>query len=158
MHAMLHDLLITVHAVAATAAWVAGLVALPGGRLLAVHRGTLVVMAGALAAAVVVGWPGYPTASRVIFPVLLVLAAAMLVRTELAARVRPATVGATTPRYVDHLGFSLISLSVGFLLIAVLRAGAPGWVAVAVGVGTVVGGRAAVGAATRRWAAEPARA
>lgn len=152
---MTHSVLVAVHATAATIAWLAGLVALREGRLFSVHRGAQVVMAVALAAAVVVGWSGYTPVTRIVFPGLLVLAVAMIVRTELAARERPGTTGAVTAGYVDHLGFALISLSVGFVLIALLNAGVPVWVAVTVGVATVLAGRVGVRTAQRRWVTAP---
>jgi hypothetical protein len=142
---------VAVHAVAATVAFAAGVLALPAGRFLAAHRAGLLVMTLALVPAVLVDAAATGSAGLAVFGALLVLAVVMVVRAELAARRPPAATGGPTPAYVEHVGFTLISLAVGFVVVAVLRLGAPGWLAAAAGVGVVLTGRVAVAAARRRW-------
>jgi hypothetical protein len=135
-----HTLFIALHAASATLALVAGLVALRGGRLFALYRWAMLGMALALAAAIAAGWPGYTGALRVVYVGLAVLAAAMVARANLAARMLPARTGGPTWRYLDHVGFTLIALADGFVVVAVLDAGAPGWATAAAGVAVAVGG------------------
>ena len=51
---------------------------------------------------------------------------------------------APSRRYLDHLGFALISLADGFAVVTVFRAGAPTWVVVVVAVGVAVAGHVAL--------------
>ena len=116
---------VTVHAAAATVAFGAGLLADPAGRFISVHRAALVVAVVALVPAVFVDWPTTAPALRAVFAGLLVLALVMVGRSVLAVRSRPSTGEAPSRRYLDHLGFTLISLADGFAVVTVFRAGAP---------------------------------
>ena len=64
----------------------------------------------------------------------------MVGRSFLAVRSRPPAGEAPSGRYLDHLGFTLISLADGFAVVTVFRAGAPTWVVVGVAVGVAAGG------------------
>lgn len=149
---MAHSLLIALHAAAGTAAFGAGFAALRRPAWFVVYYLALLVMAGAVAGAVVVGWPAEPTAARWIFSGLLVLAGAMLWRAELARRLL--VVGDyPSPAAFDHVGFTLIGLADAFLVVTVSNLGAPGAVVLGVAVlGAVLGhvilarGRQRVGA------------
>lgn len=159
-----HDLMIAVHAVTATVAFVAGCLVLlprrPRGRwALRVWLVCLVVMAVSLVVAVAVGWPDLVAGERVTFPALLVLAGAMVWQAVTVATPRAGRTPDLRTTYA-RTGFTLISLFVGFVVVAVLRSGAPAWTSVAAGVGGIVVGRVIVHAATARamGSAVPARA
>lgn len=134
--AVWHTSFIVLHASAATVSLVAGLIALPAGRCFALYRWSLAAMVVFLAPALVIDWPGLDPIVQVIFAALLGLGAVMFWRASRAGAMLPATTGGPTPTYLDHVGFTLISLAVGFVAVAVLRAGAPG--------GLVAGSAAAV--------------
>jgi hypothetical protein len=143
-------MLITVHAVAATIAFGAGILSAPAGRFLAVYRGAMAVMLAALVPAVLVDWATTDPTARIVFTGLIGLAAVMVVRAELAARRPPAHTGGPTAGYLEHIGFTLISLADGFAVVALIRAGAPGWAVGALAVGVVVVGHLTLQAAKRR--------
>jgi hypothetical protein len=147
---MWNTVFVTVHAVAAVAAFAAGLLALRTGRSLAVYRLAVAVMATALVPAVLVDWATTDLPARVAFAGLIGLAAVMVVRAELAGRRPPRVTGGPTPAYVDHIGFTLISLAVGFAVVSGIRLGAPSWVVAALGVGIVLAGRSTLGRFGRR--------
>lgn len=149
---MLNTLFITVHATAATIGFVAGMLAVPAGRFLGLYRGALAVMAVALVPAVLVDWTATDPVARAVFAGLFVLSVVMVVRGELAARLAPARTGGPAPAYVDHLGFTLVALADGFAVVAVIRAGVPGWLVAAVAVGVVVIGHTGIQLAKRRLA------
>ena len=147
---MIDTLAITVHAAAATIAFVAGLLSVPAGRFLGAYRTAMIVMAVALLPAVLVDWATTAASARIAFGGLVLLSLVMVVRAELAGRTAPARTGGPTPAYLGHVGFTLIALADGFAVVAVLRAGAPGWAVAALAVGVVVAGHLGVQAAGRR--------
>ena len=152
---MLHTILIAAHAVAATVAFVAGVLAVPNGRFLGVYRVGLGVMTAALVPAVLMDWASTDAVARLAFGGLFVLAVVMVVRGERAARLAPARTGGPRRDYVQHVGFTLIALADGFAVVAALRAGAPGWL-VGLGAAAVVGaGHAAVRLGVRRLVVAP---
>lgn len=155
---MLHSVLITVHAVAATVAFGAGLLAASSGRLLGVYRVAMATMAAALVPAVLVDWSATDPTARIVFLGLIGLAAVMVLRSELAVRQSPARTGGPTPGYLEHLGFTLIALADGFAVVAAIRSGAPGWAVGVLAVGVVVAGHLSLSLAKRRlvpYAAAP---
>jgi hypothetical protein len=131
---------VTVHAAAAVVAFAAGAVSLRSGRFLAAYRAGTVVMAAALVPAVLVDWSKTDTPARVAFSVLVGLAGIMVIRAELAGR-RPPGASGPSRAYVQHVGFTLISLAVGFAVVGVLRLGGPGWLGGVLAVGIVLAGR-----------------
>ena len=141
---MWNTLFVTVHATAAVVAFAAGVLSLRSVRFLPAYRISLGVMAAALVPAVLVDWSATDVAARVAFAGLIGLAVAMVVRGELASR-RP-----WAAAYVEHIGFTLISLAVGFAVVSGIRLGAPGWLVALLGVGIVLVGRSAVGRIGRR--------
>ena len=147
---MWNTVFVTLHATAAVVAFAAGLLSLRSGRFLSAYRIAVVVMAAALVPAVLVDWAATDAAARVAFSGLIGLAAAMVVRAELAGRRPPAVTGGPTAAYVDHIGFTLISLAVGFVVVSGIRLGAPGWLVAVLGVAIVLGGRSAVRKVRRR--------
>jgi hypothetical protein len=147
---MWNTVFVTVHATAAVVAFGAGLLALRTERVLPAYRLAVAVMAGALVPAVLVDWAATDLAARVAFSGLIGLAAVMVVRAELAGRRPPSATGGPSPAYVDHIGFTLISLAVGFVVVSGIRLGAPGWLVAVLGVGIVLAGRSVLGRLGRR--------
>ena len=140
----LHLALVTLHALAATAALVAGVIAVHTGRGFRVHIVGLVVMALALGPSLAVGWGAFPPSARVAFAGLALLAAAMVGQAARAVRTRRAEVlpsgRPVGPRFVGVLGVNLVALTVAGTIVPVLRAGAGAvGVVVAVLVTVVVG-------------------
>lgn len=144
---MLLDGLIAAHAFSAVTAFALG-IALALGR--SRHRAQAMVYALALtlmalfvAGAVILDWPSLAPAARGIFTALLALAAYTVwrgwqARNKLAAR--RGELGA-----VDDIGFTLITLFVGFVVILVNDLGGPAWLMAVLGVAAVLAGRRGVG-------------
>ncbi|WP_219419623.1 hypothetical protein [Pseudonocardia nigra] len=132
---MSYGILIALHAAAGVVAFAAGLAALPRKRFLSAYLWALVAMLGFLLLAVAVTAGGRDPANWAITGALVVLACVMLARAHLAAG-RPVR----TPAYVHHVGFGLVGLFDAFWVVALLRAGLPGWVVGAVAVGIAVAG------------------
>jgi hypothetical protein len=141
---------ITVHAAAATIAFGAGLLAAPAGHFLLVYRGAMAVMALALVPAVLVDWSATDPTARMVFVGLIGLACVMVLRAELAGRRHPARTGGPTGAYLEHIGFTLIGLADGFVVVAAIRAGAPGWAVGVLAVGVVAVGHVTIQVAKRR--------
>lgn len=155
---MWHTTFIVLHATAATVALLAGVVSLRAGRLFRVYRVSLVVMAGALLPAVVVGWPDLELATRVAYSGLVGLAGVMLVRAEHARRRVPTRADGPTAAFVDAVGFTLVALADGFAIVAAIRAGVPGLGVAALGVGIVAAGHVALRMTKARLVRAPAAA
>ncbi len=147
---MLDTILITVHAVAATIAFGAGVLAAPAGRFLGLYRSAMAVMAAALVPAVLVDWSTTDPTARIVFTGLIGLAGVMVLRAELAGRRHPARSGGPTAGYLEHIGFTLIALADGFAVVAAIRGGVPGWAVGAIAVGVVLVGHVTLQAAKRR--------
>lgn len=143
---------VSVHAVAASTAFAAGLVALPAGRFVRLHLAAVVLMAAALVPAVLLDWGTTPVGARIAFGALLVLALVMVVRAELAVRGRPQLTGGPTAGYLGHVGFVLIALADGFAVVAAIRAGLPGPAVAALALGVIALGHVALGVLQRRLA------
>lgn len=152
---VLNSFFVTVHATAATVAFVAGIAAAARGRFLAVYRTAVLLMAAALVPAVLVDWTVTDPVARGVFGGLVLLAVAVVVRAELAVRGRPAPGGGPSEAYVRHLGFTLVALADGFAVVAAVGAGAPTWAVVVLALCVAVVGHAGVGAAVRRTAVAP---
>ena len=120
-----HDALIAVHAAAGALALVAGVLTLPRGRFFATYLGSMTVMELSLVLAVAAGWSADPPAARTAFVGLIVLGAVMCARAGLARRERGTATSGPSRRCVQHVGFTLVGLVDAFVVVAVLRAGAP---------------------------------
>ncbi|PWJ47737.1 hypothetical protein SAMN06264364_13540 [Quadrisphaera granulorum] len=131
----MHAVLITVHAVTATVALLAGVAAFRYPALVGVHAFATVAMTVTLGGALWVGWGSTPLSLDVVFVTLLALAAVMSYRSIRAWQIRPVRGQATTTAYVAAVGFTCISLTTGLLAIAALRTG---WGPVAVVVAGVL--------------------
>jgi hypothetical protein len=145
---MWHDAFIAVHAGAGTLALAAGVAVVGWGTLFPVYFWSLIVMAVTLVGAVVTGWSGQPPGTNVVFSALVVLAAFMVLRGVKARKEWSVRSGRSSTRLLNHVGFTLISLFDGFVIVAVLTRGGPVWLAVVAGVLGVVVGRALMHRAT----------
>ena len=110
----------------------------------------MAVMLAALVPAVLVDWSTTDPTARIVFVGLIGLAGVMVVRAELAVRRAPARTGGPTAAYLEHIGFTLISLADGFAVVAAIRGGAPGWAVGVLAVGVVVVGHLTLQIAKRR--------
>lgn len=124
---MWHAIFITAHAVTATIALLAGLIAMPRARLVGSYLASLVAMQVFLLLAIAAEWAINDVTTRLVFIGLAVLGAVMVWRGLRAVQIRPRRGDSPSARYVYHLGFTLIALVDAFLVVAVLNAGAPGW-------------------------------
>lgn len=150
---MAHGIFIALHATAGVVAFGLGCLALRRPRLHPAYLAALVAMAVFLALAVAVGWSANDAVTRIIFSALCGLAAFMVARGVLAGRVRPEGRARPSAAYVEHIGFTLVGLADGFLVVTVLRLGAPGWALAATGAGVALLGHLALGATRHRLAA-----
>lgn len=146
---MAHTVFIVLHALSGVVAFGCGVLALRRTAWFAAYYWAMVVMAVTVAAAVAVTWRDLDSVPRLIFVGLLVLAAVMVLRAELARRLLQR--GAhPSPAVTGHVGFTLVGLADAFLVVTVLNLGAPGWAMLTVGVVVAVVGHIVVGAAVRR--------
>lgn len=138
--------MITLHAAAALITFGAGIYVLSLDRarrqtwLLPIFLATLVGMAVFVVAAIISHWSDLSGLTRGIYIALVVLAAYMILRGGHAClamrndRVEPGT-------YIDDIGFVLISLFAGFVIVGAIDLGGPGWLVAIVAVASILGGR-----------------
>jgi hypothetical protein len=146
---------IVVHAIAGTLALAAGYSLLDrrrGRALVSVgrmHVGALVVLIISLAMAVIVDWPTLDTGAKVGFTALGVLAAFMTIRAERARRNRRKT-AADLAKFVGDVGFTVVGLVDGFIVVFALELSAPVPALVALGAGIAVTGHVIISRATNQ--------
>lgn len=126
---MFTAILVTGHAAFATIALIAGYLAIRRDRTLTLHLSSLVASVAFLYTLLAVRWTSLDVGTRWLFAALAVLAGYVIWRALQAHRYRRPTTADQSDRYLSHLGFTLIALLVGFVAIAVLNLGAPGWLA-----------------------------
>jgi hypothetical protein len=151
---MWHTVLIALHAATGTVALLAGLFAHRSRALFRTYLWSLVATVAFLAAAVAEEWGRIDGLSRALFGAFVVLG---LVMVSLAFDARRQH--AASPRYVDLVGFTLVSLFDAFVVITVLNVGAPVALVVASGLVVAVAGhfvlRRAKAGATERTLVQP---
>lgn len=153
---MWHTVFITLHAVTAVVALVAGCIALPRGTLFGTYRWSLATMALFLTLAIAAEWEELNTPLRVLFTAFVVLTGFMMWRAAQAGRIRPTRAAAPSAAYVEHVGFTLVALFDAFAVIAVLNSGAPGWLVAGLGVLIAVAGHFVLRATRSRLVPGPA--
>ena len=141
---LLHTVLIYGHALGGLVAFGIGcLVLRPQLKEAAVFRAYFVslwAMVALLALVVGVDWAALPPVSRVTFGGLTLLALYTGLRGWQARRLLHRQTADWQSDYVSHVGFTLISLFDGFVIVGALDMNAPGWIVGTVGVlGVVVG-------------------
>ena len=153
-----HYVLIILHATAATFAFFAGCLLifsptfLSNERLFNLYLGSLVAMILLLAGAIFVYWTEYSDFERIIFPGLLGLGLLMLFRGWGAGLVLRTQQTNWKLGYIEHIGFTLISLFEGFIIVSGLNSGIPGWLVGVIAILGVLAGRWSIGVAQRRVA------
>lgn len=154
----LHNILILFHAVTATLAFFAGCLLIFSPKymtsraLFYLYLWSLIAMAVLLAGAIIVSWSDYTDSERIIFPGLMGLALFMLFRAWGAGVVFATEQKNWKLGYVEHIGFTLISLFEGFIIVSGLNLGIPGWLVAIVAIAGLLAGRWLIGSAKQRVA------
>jgi hypothetical protein len=141
---VLYAAVIVLHAAAGLIALLVGALAAVRGSHFGLYFWSLVACIGLLIPAVALDWEDLDTATRIVFPALIVLGVYMVWRAVRARRLLAADGGASSDVYFEDVAFTLIALFVAFVAIVVLDLGAPGWLVGAVAVAAVLVGRRAV--------------
>ncbi len=159
---MPHNVLIALHALAGIGCFAAGTVSLRRQALESWwFRGyavSLAALVSFMVAVIAVDWPHLDTSTRLIYGALLALGLYMLFRAWQAGnRLRRRGPGWRS-RYVDDIGFTLISLFDGFVIVGAIDLHAPGWLVGVIAVAGVASGIQAIKLVKRRSEPEPAAA
>ncbi|MBB3661653.1 uncharacterized protein YacL [Prauserella sediminis] len=153
--AMWHTVLVLIHAAAAIAALGLGIAALRLTPLLRAHTVSIVIMTALLPVAIALRWTERAPATTAIFSALAALGVVMIVRAVLAERAaRLGYHGAV----LSHIGFNLIALVTGFLIVPVMRSGLGTLAITATAIVVPVAGSVALHLIRRRIPADPAPA
>jgi len=147
---VLHAVLIALHATAGLVALNAGGLAITRRRAFGLYFWSLAGCLGALAAVVADDWAGRDTTSRVTSLAFLALGGFMLCRAVQARRVLHDPSTESSPRYLDHLGFTLVALLDAFVVIAILDVTELGWLAATIGVAGAAAGHRALASTKER--------
>lgn len=158
---MLHSALIAAHAVSGIAAFALGCLALRPriqrvqgvSSTVRLYLGTLWLMVLLLLMVIAIDWSTLALGTRILYGALSVLALYTGWRGWQAVQNLRGRVAGWKGPYVDNLGFTLITLFDGFVIIAALDLHAPVWVAVVIGILGVVAGRLGVQKVKERVAA-----
>jgi hypothetical protein len=152
----IHNVLIILHAGAATISFFAGglLVLVPAYTsnrgLFSFYWWLLIGMVILLLGAIVVYWTEYTSIERIIFPGLLILAFYMLFRARSANHLLRIQPNDWKRNYIEHIGFTLISLFEGFIIVSGLNSGVPGWLVALLAILGLLAGRWLISFAQRR--------
>jgi hypothetical protein len=156
----IHDLLILLHAAAATISFFAGcflifsIGRLWNRQLFDLYWWALLAMVFLLAFSILANWSFFESIERLIFSGLFGLALYMLYRADLARRIRSNQPGVGKHDYIEHIGFTLISLFEGFIIVSMLNSGIAPWLVIPIALFGVLAGRWALAKAHRRAAVE----
>lgn len=139
--------LIALHAASGVASFVSGWLGLVPSRrtasrpwLFQVYLGGLVGMVVFMAGAIGAQWQQLEGSRRAVFAGLFALGVYMLYRTFRARTEQLQRAQNWELRYIDHVGFTLISLFDGFVIVAAIDLGAPGWLVAVIAVAGVFAG------------------
>lgn len=154
---MLHLTLIIVHAVAGGFGFFLGLYLAVRPDTAWRHRWALLayvafigILVLGLIAAVVTDWPSLELGQRIPFALLVVLGLYTLLRAVQGERVSQARAPGWHLTFIDHIGFTLISLFDGFVIVLAIDLGTPPWSVGIVGVAGITAGIAGVRYLQRR--------
>lgn len=155
---MLHTGFIAAHAASGVAALVFGLVSLhpraPGvPTTFRLYLGTLWLMVLLLIVVVGIDWMDLDLAGRSFYGALTLLALYTGWRGWRALQDLRNRASDWKGNYIDNMGFTLIALSDGFVIISALDLGTPMWLVVAIGVLVILAGRLGVRRTKERVAA-----
>ena len=152
----LHNVLIILPAAAAAISFFAGCFLIlslrqaSNQRLFSLYWWSLIGTVVLLISAMLVYWNEYSGTERIVFPVLLGLGMFMLYRAQNASRLLKVQQNGWKLGYIEHIGFTLISLFEGFVIVTVLNAGGPGWLVALLAILGVLVGRWVIGLAQRK--------
>jgi hypothetical protein len=139
---MAHEAFVVLHAAAGVIAFVAGAMALlstvPSPRF-RLYFAALIAMVVFMTGAIAVHWSALAPATRWTYGGLFLLGLYMLWRATDARRLLRLR-GAERGRYLDDIGFTLISLFDGFVIVAALDLHAPIWLVALLALGGVAAG------------------
>jgi hypothetical protein len=135
MDGLLHNILISIHALEGLVAFVTGIMAFNPPVLQYANRHkffvvfliSLAFMLGALYLVVIVDWVQLDFIRQVAFSALCVLGVYMAFRAFRARQALQVKFDGWEPQYMDHVGFNLISLFEGFIIVLAIDLGMPGW-------------------------------
>ncbi len=152
----LHNVFIILHATSAVISFFAGCFLILSVRNISIQRWfglywwALVGLVVFLAGAILIYWAEYSTIEHIIFPALFVLAIYMLYRARSANRLFRTQQNNWKHDTIEHIGFTLISLFEGFIIVGGIDVGVPGWLVTVAAILGVFAGRWVVGFAQRR--------
>jgi hypothetical protein len=153
---MIHDVLIAIHALGGVVAFGTGCrliwrpPASPKSTSLTLYLWSMVVLVAFVIVVVLYDWPRLGVTERVAFSALDVLALYMAWRAHQARQLSRHRAGDWWLRFTDHIGFTLIGLFDGFVIITAIDLGAPAWLVAVPAILGVVGGNLAVDAVKGR--------
>ena len=155
----LRDTLIGIHAAGGTVAFGAGVILVrqaagrgPGRLPDMAYLAGMVVLAATAAALTGTDWAGLGPAPRAVFAALTGFAVVLAGLAGRAGRLLRARAPGWRPRFTEAVGFTLIALFDGFVIIAALDLGAPGWAVAVAAVAAVLAGRRVIQRASARAA------
>jgi hypothetical protein len=141
---MWHTVFIVLHAASGVVAFGAGCVAVRRQSFFPWYFWALALLDAFMVLSVAAGWSAMGTVSRAVFSGLIVLGGYMMVRAVQASRTRPVSGARPSAPYLDHLGFTLIALFEGFIIVLAIDLGAPAWLVVILAVAGVVAGNLSI--------------
>lgn len=154
---MTRTLLVVVHAGSGIAGLVVGLGSFApprdgngGSWVRWVYLACIAIMFVTLIALVVLDWEGLDTTARVAFTALTGLAAVMMLRIVLAARVVSSREPGWEGRYIGHVYFTYISLWMGFVILPALNLPMPQVTVPVIAAAVLLTGQTLVGRYKRR--------
>src|SRR6266508_3789698 len=129
---MIHNTLIVIHAAGGVISFIIGVLILAGGRvnlrnLSMFFLGTLTFMLIFLILVVVTNWLELDNLQRAIFGGLNILGLYMVWRAFQAYQLLSIQPEEWQLKYTGHIGFNLISLFEGFVIVSAIDLGTPGW-------------------------------
>lgn len=153
---MWQSILIAIHTAAGVIAFAAGWFALRRRVFGTIHLWSLITLMVSVTLAVILDWTTLATATRIVFVALIVLAGYLVLRAVRVLRSPPATTPEQRSHLIDLIGFNLVALFDGFVVILALDLGAPAWLIAAIAVAGVVVGHLTI-RVTRARTVSPSR-
>lgn len=153
---MLHIAFIVLHTVAAVVCFAAAVLSLrltaPESWRFRIYLSTLIALVAFMIAAIAVDWPELDTTTRLVYTGLSGLGLVMIVRGLRARSGLTRRAPSWRGRYLDDLGFTLISLFEGFVIVSAIDLHAPPWLVGMIAVAGVVVGISAMNRIKQRLA------
>lgn len=149
---LVHDTLIALHAAGGAVCFVSGVfLIVPSTRsrahlrwLFTIFLASLALMLVPLYLVIAVDWVGLDISRQVAFTALGILGLYMAWRAFQARNVLRTRPEAWRLKFIDHIGFNLISLFAGFVIVSAIDLGAPSWLVGVIAVSGVAAGIVAV--------------